>query len=325
MSPRLWPAAGLFGLLAPAAGFGNNHHHPAAPATCAAPTKVVVECPPPEVTFKRAAPTCVRAPGAPGCAPGVQCYPFSIPQSGPAYAPQRMMTPAPQMMMAPQMLAAPQMMMAPAPQMMMAPVAAPMMAPAMMAAPGPMMGLGAPGCGAGPAGLGGLAGLNGLSASDLEALAEHQRGLEESAARAHLADLARRYNAIAGSPAGAKLGFSPIPAAPRAPAAPKGDAPPIPPSSGRAPADGDDVLAQIQAIRREVTGLQELVREQTQILKAHQTLILRHQQMFDTPRPAPAPPAVTPGPEPRPSVPALPLPPPESVAPPPLIPPSGGR
>lgn len=78
--------------------------------------RVVVEVPPPQITFKQAPPTCVTAPAAPRCNPSLQCYPFSFP--GPAVAVQShgFYAPQPQMGFAPQ----PQMGFAPQPQMMVA-------------------------------------------------------------------------------------------------------------------------------------------------------------------------------------------------------------
>jgi hypothetical protein len=213
---------------------------------------VVVELSPPEVTFKHAEPTCVRAPagagGRPGsCGPSVQCFPFTIPgqPAGPAvgYAPfAGYAAPAGYPLMAPAGYAAPG----------YAPVAAvPSFAPAavpMLAAPA---GVGFPaphpapcGAAAGPGGFphtGPLAGLGGLTSKDLEAMAKRQREFERMDAELRLADIRKLHDAVLAQAAAA------------------GVAPPAAPLQAGAGGAGDDLAAKVDRLQQAMEGLLRVV------------------------------------------------------------------
>jgi hypothetical protein len=283
---RLWLLAGFVGLLAPAAGLADpcktvSEAACATPVT-ACPPRVVVEVPPPEVIFKQAPPTCVKAPrptcAAGECAPSMVCVPFSVTvpvqpppmllptapvYSAPAMAPLGAQAP---MMAAPAPVMAAPMAYAPAPVAMAPAAAAPVMAvpaPAMavpMAAAAPQAtpapGYGVPQaapCGAGSGfGLGqaGAAfGLGATSPGDLEALAAAQRTYQQATLRNQMADIERHRSAISAAAAAYGVSLRPDEGKPSSAGAAAGAARS---SSG----DGDSVLQEIAKMRQDVLKLQ---------------------------------------------------------------------
>lgn len=238
------------GLLGPAVGRADHRTPPCPPpAACPVPgPKVVVELSPPEVTFKRAEPTCVEAPAGPragGCRPGYRCYPITIPapQAPGFYAPAGYAAPVHAGYAVP----------AYAPPGYAVgyahPVAVGYGLPVASAhGYGPVAA--SPGCGA--AGLGHADPLAGLSAGDLEALARRRRALEETDANLHLADLQQRYNALTGYAKSAGIPLRGLAPSDGGRAAGGGLASPGPGAAG-----GD--AEEVRRLRQEVAGLKQLL------------------------------------------------------------------
>jgi hypothetical protein len=237
MSARVcrWLPAALVGLVIPAVASADpccllKSKPCPAPAT-APPVKVIVEMSPPEVTFKQAAPTCVKCP-VKAAAPAPSYAP------APAYAPAPVYAPAP--------MAAP---------IAYVPVAAPMMAPvpqaAPCAAPGAYSGFpqAAPGCGAG--------GYAGPSAGELRALADALDVQERAALQQHLSFLERQYSAAATKAAAAGLSPAPL-AAPRS-------IPKSTPQAGEAPP-----AVTVEQLSQRIDDLQDLIKRMSRVLEAHQ-------------------------------------------------------
>jgi hypothetical protein len=267
---RLWLPVCLVGLLSQSTSTAGE----CSPAPAPCPPKVVVEIPPPIVTFKQAGPTCVKAPCAGPCGTSMMCFPFSIQAQlppAPYYpAPQVYATPAP-VAMAPVSYApasyAPASY-APAPVAMapvaMAPAAPLQYAPAPAAAPmAPPPGFAPSSCGSPSSGLsggafglggspGGAFGLGGLPSTELEAITAARRAYERASLEGQAADLRRAQGLLSSQAAafGISLGGG-------------DDKKPSTPSSGTTPAarspgtttGSDTTLEELKTLRTQIDGL----------------------------------------------------------------------